>query len=151
MRLVMNSKPIVKHAGDGDWLNILGMKIKFLSTSKDTQNRHSSMLNTVPKGLGAPLHSHPWDETFYIIEGEIELTIGERQYHLFPGDYALVPANEIHAFKGLSDQDGLMILFESPSHSQAFFQEINDTVKLIPDDLGKMQSIGDKNQVKFHQ
>lgn len=64
----METAPIVKRATEGDWLNVLGMKIQYLCTSVDTDGRYSSMLNTVPKGLGAPPHSHPWDEAFYTLK-----------------------------------------------------------------------------------
>lgn len=145
----MGSNVIVKQASDSDWLNVLGMKIKFLCAGEDTQGRYSSMLNTVPKGLGAPPHSHPWDEAFYVLKGEIELRIANAVYQLSVGDYALVPANEVHAFTGLSAEEGLMIAFESPSHSREFFQEINNTVHSIPEDLAKMQGIGQRHQVTF--
>jgi len=146
----MTTQIIIKQAHQGNWLNVLGMEIQFLSTKNDTDGRHSSMLNTVPKGLGAPLHSHPWDESFYILKGEVELTVVDTKYHLSEGDYALVPANKIHSFSGLSDSEALMLLNECPSHSHAFFQEINDTVTTLPDDLAKMPSIGKRHQVSFY-
>lgn len=146
----MQTKNIVKHANEGEWLNVLGMRIQFLCTSDDTQKRYSSMLNTVPKGLGAPPHSHPWDEAFYILKGQVELCVGDTTHQLSVGDYALVPANQVHSFNGLSDEEGTMILFESPSHSQEFFQEINDTIVNIPDDLSKIPGIGERHQVSFY-
>ncbi len=146
---IMDTSPIIKRADEGDWLNVLGMKIKFLCTGEDTQGRYSSMLNTVPKGLGAPPHSHPWDEAFYVLKGEVELRLADDTYRLAPGDYILVPANQVHAFTGLSDEEGLLIAFESPSHSHQFFQEINDTVTSIPEDLHKMPDIGRRHKVKF--
>ncbi|GAC13258.1 cupin domain-containing protein [Aliiglaciecola lipolytica] len=100
----MQTKPLIKHASDEGWLAVLGMELKFLCTSDDTQGRYSSMLNTVPKGLGAPPHKHPWDEAFYVLKGQVELLLGETVTELSPGDYALVPANHVHAFKGLSDE-----------------------------------------------
>ena len=145
----MDTSPIIKRADEGDWLNVLGMKIKFLCTSEDTQGRYSSMLNTVPKGLGAPPHSHPWDEAFYVLKGEVELRMADDTHQLSPGDYILVPANQVHAFTGLSDEEGLLIAYESPSHSHQFFQEINDTVTSIPEDLHKMPDIGKRHKVKF--
>jgi quercetin dioxygenase-like cupin family protein len=145
----MESNVIVKKASDTDWLNVLGMKIKFLCSGEDTQGRYSSMLNTVPKGLGAPPHSHPWDEAFYVLKGEVELRIADAVHQLSVGDYVLVPANQVHAFTGLSAEEGLMLAFESPSHSRQFFQEINDSVQSIPEDLAKMPGIGQRHQVTF--
>jgi len=145
----MATQPIVKHANDGNWLNVLGMQIKFLCTSNDVDGRYSCMLNTVPKDRGAPPHSHPWDEAFYVLKGRLELRIGDALHILETGDYALVPADQVHAFTGLSDEEGLLIAFESPGYAQDFFQEINDTIRVLPDDLGKMPAIGDRHQVTF--
>jgi len=147
----LHTLPLMTLAKDGEWLDVLGMKIKFLCTSEDSQGRYSSLLNTIPKGLGAPPHSHPWDEAFYVLKGEIEILMGEEQYRLSPGDYVRVPANCVHAFTGLSDEEGLLIAFESPSHSHLFFKEIHDTVKNIPEDLSKMPAIGDRHQVTFEE
>lgn len=145
----MPGQPWICRKHDSEWLNVLGMKIKFLCTSENTDGRISSMLNTVPKGLGAPLHAHPWDEAFYILSGCVALQIGHDCHELHPGDYVLVPANAPHAFTGLSDEEGLMIAFESPSHSHQFFKEIHNTVKRVPEDLNKMPAIGERHQVSF--
>lgn len=145
----MAIQAIMKTAEQGNWLNVLGMQLKFLCTSSDTKGRYSSMLNTVPKGLGAPPHQHPWDESFYVLKGEVEFLMnGERQL-LKTGDYILIPANTVHGFTGMSDEEGLLIAFESPGHSSQFFQEINDTVRSIPEDLSKMPGIGERHKVKF--
>lgn len=143
----MASHTVIKHRQDGEWLNVLGMRVKFLCTSEDTQGRYSSLLNTVPKDLGAPPHKHPWDEAFYVLKGEVELQVGDERHHLSEGDYVLVPANTVHAFKGLSDEEGLLIAFESPSHSHRFFQEIHDCIKVMPDDLEKVLAIGERHKV----
>ncbi|GAB2674490.1 cupin domain-containing protein [Aliiglaciecola aliphaticivorans] len=145
----MESTSIIKHASDENWLAVLGMRLKFLCTAEETNGRYSSMLNTVPKGLGAPPHSHPWDESFYVLQGRVELRLGDTITRMNPGDYALVPANHVHGFTGLSDEEGLLIRFESPSHSHSFFQEINDRVKTMPDDLYKMPDIGERHKVTF--
>ena len=146
---MMVTQPIVRSAGEGEWLGVLGMKIKILCTSDDSQGRYSSMLNTIPQGLGAPPHSHPWDEAFYVLKGEVEMLFGENRHHLYPGDYARVPADCVHAFTGLSGEEGLVIAFESPSHSHLFFEEIHRTIRSIPEDLSKVPAIGLRHQVTF--
>ncbi|MGY0592056.1 MAG: cupin domain-containing protein [Paraglaciecola chathamensis] len=145
----MAIQPIIKRAQEGKWLNVLGMQLQFLCTSDDTQGRYSSMLNTVPKGCGAPPHQHPWDEAFYVLKGEVEFQVGDEVYLLKPGDYILSPADITHAFTGMSDEEGLMIAFESPGHSHRFFKEINDTVTELPNDLVKMPEIGQRHKVTF--
>jgi quercetin dioxygenase-like cupin family protein len=145
----MTSKAVIKKHSDKDWLNVLGMQLKFLCTSEDTNGKYSTMLNTVPKGLGAPPHMHPWDEAFYVLKGEVEISLNGEVHQLSTGDYILVPANTAHSFKGLSDEEGLMIAFESPSHSHKFFQEINENIQSMPEDLEKMLDIGERHKVTF--
>lgn len=38
------------------------------------------------KGAQLPSHSHPHEQTGYLVSGKIELTIGEQTYSVEPGD-----------------------------------------------------------------
>lgn len=143
----MQSKNVIKRAGDGHWLDVLGMKVKFLCDAEDTNGQYSNMLNTVPTDKGAPPHKHPWDEAFYVLKGDIEFQVADERHRLSAGDYVLIPADHVHSFRGLSEEEGLILGFEVPSNSQKFFQEINDTVTDLPGDLGKMPDIGKRHQV----
>lgn len=145
----MTRNKIIKTGEQGDWLNVLGMQLKFLCTSDDTDSQYSSMINTVPKGFGAPPHSHPWDEAVYVLKGEIEFLIDDEIRVLKAGDFLLTPANNKHAFTGVSEEEALMLAFDVPGHSHKFFQDINDQIKSIPQDLAKMPEIGDRHQVTF--
>ena len=145
----MDAAAMVKLAGADGWLDVLGMRVKFLCTGDDTQDRYSTMLNTVPKGLGAPPHVHPWDEAFYVIRGRVEFRVDEQLHQLRAGDYVRIPANTVHAFRGISEEEGLLIGFEAPSHSVRFFREIHESVRCIPDDLSKMPTIGNRYGVTF--
>ena len=84
-----------------------------------------------------------------MLKGEVEMLIGEDRHHLYPGDYTRVPADCVHAFTGLSEEEGLVIAFESPSHSHLFFEEIHRTIRNFPEDLDQMPAIGQRHQVTF--
>ncbi len=43
-------------------------------------------------------HSHSLYEILYIIDGYLELTVQDLQYHLRPGDLALIPGGQVHGF-----------------------------------------------------
>ena len=143
----MQSKKVIKRAGDGQSLNVLGMKVKFLCSADDTNNQYSCALITVSSDTGTPPHKHPWDEAFYVLKGDIEFQLEDEQHKLTEGDYVLIPAGHIHSFRGSSEKEALILGFDVPSHSQDFFQEINDTVTNLPEDLGKMPDIGKRHQV----
>lgn len=48
-------------------------------------------------------HSHPNDEVWNILEGEIEITIAGETWVAGPGCAAVVPPNTAHSVKALSD------------------------------------------------
>ncbi len=55
-----------------------------------------------PKGEGTPLHVHPEDaETFYVLEGELTLGLGEDSDPIpaSAGSFVHIPGGVVHAFK----------------------------------------------------
>jgi mannose-6-phosphate isomerase-like protein (cupin superfamily) len=60
----------------------------------------SFMHYTIDANAGAiPLHKHVNEEVWNIIEGTLEVTIGEDTQVVGPGDVALVPSDVEHALK----------------------------------------------------
>jgi quercetin dioxygenase-like cupin family protein len=58
----------------------------------------SAYLVNAQPGQGPPLHTHPYVETIFMIEGRAALTIGHETREVNPGDIAIVPANTPHRF-----------------------------------------------------
>jgi quercetin dioxygenase-like cupin family protein len=44
----------------------------------------------------SPLHDHPWDSIIYVDKGEFEMTVGDRQRKVIPGEGTVVPAGVKH-------------------------------------------------------
>ena len=44
-----------------------------------------------------PEHSHPHEQTGYLVEGNIRLTIGKESFEAMPGDSWCIPANVAHS------------------------------------------------------
>jgi mannose-6-phosphate isomerase-like protein (cupin superfamily) len=48
---------------------------------------------------GPPLHVHGTsDESFYVLEGNLEMEVGEQRHLLGPGEFAWVPRGTAHTF-----------------------------------------------------
>ena len=47
---------------------------------------------------GSPLHTHRVEEVFYVLEGRLEVRLGEGRHILGPGEAALVPPEVAHAW-----------------------------------------------------
>ena len=51
-----------------------------------------------PRGSGPPLHvHHNEDETFYILEGEVTIQVGDERINLVAGDFLFGPREVPHA------------------------------------------------------
>jgi quercetin dioxygenase-like cupin family protein len=57
-------------------------------------------------------HSHPEEEVYEVVQGELEVTIDGVAEIARPGRIAIVPANSRHSVKALSD--GRLIVIDYP-------------------------------------
>lgn len=55
------------------------------------------------KGADLPLHSHPYEQTGYLISGEMVFTIDGKKHEMRSGDSWCIKANIEHAVKVVED------------------------------------------------
>ena len=55
------------------------------------------------KGRQLPMHSHPHEQTGYLISGHIRLTIGSAEHDVMPGDSWCVPGGVEHGADVVED------------------------------------------------
>jgi quercetin dioxygenase-like cupin family protein len=60
------------------------------------------IVNAKP-GQGPPLHTHPYVETIFMLEGRATVTIGNETREVKAGAIAVVPANTPHRFVNSGD------------------------------------------------
>ena len=53
-------------------------------------------LVTLEAGSTVPMHSHPHEQAGFVVEGELDFTIGEETRRLKPGDSYIIPGNVPH-------------------------------------------------------
>ena len=61
------------------------------------------LLEHMPQGKGPRLHSHPYGETWVIVEGRIAFTNGTETAEAAAGDVVYVDPEEPHKFTALSE------------------------------------------------
>ena len=66
----------------------------------------SAYIVNAPPGKGPPLHTHPYIETIFMLEGQAKVTIGEETREVAAGAIAVVPANTPHKF--VNSGDGML-------------------------------------------
>ena len=65
------------------------------------------------KGQGLSEHTAPFDALVQILDGEAEITISGKPYHLVEGQMIILPVNEVHALKALTKFKMLLIMIRS--------------------------------------
>ena len=65
------------------------------------------------KGQGLSEHIAPFDALVHILDGEAEITISGKKYHLVQGQMVILPANKPHALQALSRFKMLLVMIRS--------------------------------------
>jgi quercetin dioxygenase-like cupin family protein len=81
-----------KHTHDGYKPILEGINIKTLVQGEKTLFSELHM----EKSHKLPRHSHPQEQTGYLVSGHIRLTIGDDTFDVEPGDSWCVPGNMEH-------------------------------------------------------
>jgi quercetin dioxygenase-like cupin family protein len=117
-------KLAVTRTADGRHIGIVGDTYTILVTGKDTAGRFCLIDMFVPPGGGPPPHRHDFEETFSLIEGELELTFRGSKSTLRAGETVNIPANAPHQFHNSSNQPARMLCICAPAGQEDFFAEI---------------------------
>jgi quercetin dioxygenase-like cupin family protein len=64
-------------------------------------------------GQGLSEHTAPFDAMVYILDGEAEVTISGKPYHLKSGEMIIMPANKPHALKAIRAFKMLLVMIRS--------------------------------------
>jgi quercetin dioxygenase-like cupin family protein len=100
---------------------------RVLLRSEQTNDQLSVVQNVLPPGFGPPLHHHDFDETFYVLEGEIVFQVDGERITGRAGDLAFVPRNAVHTLANLSDAPARYLLVITPAGFERYFDRIAAT------------------------
>jgi quercetin dioxygenase-like cupin family protein len=103
------------------WYN--GSLMTFLATGEDTEGQFALIEAVNRKGNGPPRHiHHREDETFYVVEGEVTVSVGDRTITATPGTMVFLPRGIPHTFAIESDQARMLVLV-TPAGLEGWFME----------------------------
>jgi len=78
----------------------------------------------IPPGGGPPPHRHDFEESFILLEGEIEATFRGVKSVVREGETVHVPANAPHRFQNTSSRAARLLCICSPSGQEEFFAAV---------------------------
>ncbi len=150
--------PVTIHQpNDGRTIGIVGDTYRFLATGAETDGRYTIFEAIVPPGGGAPHHLHTReDETFYVLEGQLTLKIGDETLVAGPGTFVNLPIGNPHSFRNESDETARVLISFTPSGLEDFFFAIGQRVvygelppKPTPEEIGKMIELAPSYGITF--
>jgi quercetin dioxygenase-like cupin family protein len=95
-----------------------------LLRGKETAGRYCLIDMHVPPGGGPPPHRHDFEETFTLLDGELEFTFRGKKMMAKAGETVHVPANAPHQFHNVSDRAARMLCICAPAGQEEFFEEV---------------------------
>lgn len=127
-------------------LSVVGEKITVLASGAQTGS-YEIFRQIGPEGSGPPPHNHPWDESFYVIKGEIAFGIGTKEMVAVPGTLVHLPAGTTHWFR-FGKGGGEMVSMTSREGASHMFADIAREVPADKPDLGKLVEVGLRHGLK---
>jgi quercetin dioxygenase-like cupin family protein len=140
----MKDRPLVLTPADYPRaMRIVGEEITLLASGSGS-NAYEIFMQQGPQGSGPPPHSHPWDEAFFVTEGEVEFGYEDRTQIARPGTLVHLPAGTTHWFRFGKD-GGKMISVTSCVAASRMFAEFDREIAPDHPDLGALVAIASRH------
>jgi quercetin dioxygenase-like cupin family protein len=113
-----SDNPSLPHIG------LVGDTYTILLSGKDTAGRFCLIDMHIPPNGGPPPHRHDFEESFILLEGEIEATFRGTKSIAKAGETIHIPANAPHQFHNVSSQPVRLLCICSPAGQEDFFAQV---------------------------
>src|SRR4051794_38029139 len=90
------SGPSRSAAGEGEAVWFLGTLAIVRIPAAAVSDRFALIEFLFPRGASPPLHTHPQDESYIVLDGRMTIQAGEERFELEQGAAAAVPAGVPH-------------------------------------------------------
>jgi quercetin dioxygenase-like cupin family protein len=105
-------------------IGLVGDKYTLLLTGADTKGRYCLIDMHIPPGGGPPPHRHDFEESFTVLDGEIEATFRGKKTVVKAGETLSIPANAPHSFTNASSQPARLLCICAPAGQEEFFSQV---------------------------
>ena len=142
--------PIQVPNDGGRKVNILGIPMVIRIHGRDTGGVVSTVeSHDVPDGGPPPHIHHREDETFQILEGEYEWTVGDKQFVAKKGETIFAPRGIPHTYRYLGKTPGRLMCIITPAGFEGFFEEIGALSPQKQQDIPHVMEIAKKFGLEF--
>ena len=156
----VKSEPITVGSQEGQSLSVVGDTYRILMTGKQTGGEFAVIDMLIPPEGGPGPHAHAnFQESFYVIEGEVEVKSESSNYTAKKGSFTNIPQGGIvHCFKNKTDKITHLLCIVVPAGLEEFFLEIGTPIApgnflpppvMDPEAVKKLTAIAEKHGQKI--
>ncbi|MEZ2440283.1 cupin domain-containing protein [Chitinophaga sp. RCC_12] len=153
--------PITVGATEGKAFSVVGDTYRILVGGAETNGAFAAIDMLIPPGGGPGPHEHSQiEESFYVIDGEIEVKSEFGEYIATKGSFVNIPkGGVVHGFKNKTDKIAHLLCIVVPSGLETFFEEIGKPVgydeflpppPMDPESVKKLLAIAEKHGQKVY-
>ena len=114
---------------EGQMLWVVGELLTFKIGGQDADGAFVLAEEVTPPQGGPPPHLHTReDETFCVLEGELEFVVGERTLSASAGSVVYAPRGVLHGLRNVGTGHSRMIVIITPAGLEKFFEEVGEPV-----------------------
>jgi len=133
-------KPRIVKNSEGKVLNVLGDNQNIKLTGEDTNGQFTLIEQNNEPGIGIPPHVHEnEDEVFQVLEGQVEMSIGDDMTTLNAGDIIFCPKGVPHSWKVVGEEKARAMLSIFPAGLEGMFEELSK----LPPGPPNMEKVGE--------
>ena len=105
-------------------IGLVGDTYTVLLSGKETAGKFCLIDMHLPPGGGPPPHRHDFEESFILLEGEMEATFRGKTSTVKAGETVHIPANAPHQFHNSSSEAVRLLCICAPAGQEEFFVEV---------------------------
>jgi len=125
----MSQPRVFRRPGEGRTIGVVGDVYRFLATGEETNGKYAMWEALVPPGGGPPPHIHSREEeAFFILEGEITISVGNERLVATAGMFANIPIGSLHSFTNETQKPARMLITIAPAGLEKMFFEVGQPV-----------------------
>jgi mannose-6-phosphate isomerase-like protein (cupin superfamily) len=117
----------VQHPGQGDHIWFFNSLMTVKADHSATHGGFTLIEQLTPTDFAAPPHIHDAEEeAFYVLEGSLDVTCGDRQWSAGVGSFVLLPRGIPHAFRVTSPGGARLLQITAPASFEQFAAEAGE-------------------------
>lgn len=74
---------------------------------------------------------HAEEEAFYILEGQLTVTCGDRSWQVGPGAFVLLPRGIAHTFRVQGSEPARLLQITAPAGFERFAEEVGEPAQAL--------------------